>query len=589
MTKIATRLGLIAACAALVFASCAKSTDPAANNDNPSPVSNTVEGTLPIPNTLGITAPAGSAFRAVEGLSGTITVSVGDTTVDIDLSQVTFDENYIYAPFTANVGFSGVCVISFVADIQYGDQSLQEAGSLMVVVDDDAPTNINDTDGDGVVSEGEGVQNLYIEIASSGYTATALPAFTGFSLADSETEVYYTDFSATVSNLDFPIVYLRVNGQYRLLEVNPVDGVAGISGETITLEAGLNEVQLFALNSVGFAESEVQTVNCEVEGVNSAETLLVTLTWDKPTSDMDLHTWYYSETAPTAASDTDWHNCWHSPYFPITGDLPGGSVSATVTVAGTPATISTNIASGYMRYLNPDSESELTAGDMLGMTVGMSLSGFWTMNEDLTEGTFTADSEFSIDSSSGSWDGTVTSGTLAFTVNPDDSINGTVSFTGVTDAGAAITFSATIANLPAPVSSGRKLDVDDVEGYGPEHFTLEDAPDGYYVVAVDCYDLDEDPAPVSVFVTGQLGTASESVGPLTFSSSDGEDYPIAGNPSWRRAFDIRVVDGKATFLEPNADLVPDSAEQDMMEGSLRNYTYPQTFASAPAKPAKPRK
>lgn len=79
----------------------------------------------------------------------------------------------------------------------------------------------------------------------------------------------------------------------------------------------------------------------------------------------------------------------------------------------------------------------------------------------------------------------------------------------------------------SPAISDGSLDIDDVEGYGPETFTAENAISGSYMIQVNCFSMDEDTysdATVTVHVNGQL---QGTYGPYRFSYGDG----MSGDPA----------------------------------------------------------
>lgn len=111
-------------------------------------------------------------------------------------------------------------------------------------------------------------------------------------------------------------------------------------------------------------------------------------------------------------------------------------------------------------------------------------------------------------------------------------------------------------NMDITGNPGDNLDVDDIEGFGPEHFTLYDYTDGYYVIALNSYDLDYDKetsANISVSVAGD----EAFYGPFNFTTDNGESYPVNSSSAWHRVCDIRITDGKAEFLEPDLSIKPE--------------------------------
>lgn len=104
-----------------------------------------------------------------------------------------------------------------------------------------------------------------------------------------------------------------------------------------------------------------------------------------------------------------------------------------------------------------------------------------------------------------------------------------------------------------------QLDVDDIEGFGPENFTNDTLVPGRFRVAIDSYDLDEETTydVVVRVVTGGLAPNSvmRTFGPHTFTTDDGETYPVQP-PNWWRPFDVVVAaDGAVSVVAPdNAEL-----------------------------------
>lgn len=90
--------------------------------------------------------------------------------------------------------------------------------------------------------------------------------------------------------------------------------------------------------------------------------------------------------------------------------------------------------------------------------------------------------------------------------------------------------------------------VDDVDGEGPEHMTLADYPDGYYVFAVNNFSLDqEDHAYVNF--TLRIGAEQYVIDHAFFL-----DESAAETPNWVRCYDVRVENGSATVLSPGRNV-----------------------------------
>ncbi|MFO8081020.1 MAG: hypothetical protein R6V07_12030, partial [Armatimonadota bacterium] len=108
--------------------------------------------------------------------------------------------------------------------------------------------------------------------------------------------------------------------------------------------------------------------------------------------------------------------------------------------------------------------------------------------------------------------------------------------------------------------SGGQLDRDDVEGFGPENFTATEIQEGRWRIAINSYSIrDIDSYDVNVrVVTGGLAanSLSRTFGPHTFTTDNGEDYPVEP-PSWWRPVDIIVAeDGTVSVASPDGTTLP---------------------------------
>jgi hypothetical protein len=117
-----------------------------------------------------------------------------------------------------------------------------------------------------------------------------------------------------------------------------------------------------------------------------------------------------------------------------------------------------------------------------------------------------------------------------------------------------------VTGRPDTVKDGQgNLDVDDIEGFGPEHFTLYDYQDGYYVVVINSYELDKDKN-ASVNLSVNVAGDEAFYGPHLFTTENLEAYPVNNNESWVRFVDIKISGGKAEFLKPDYSIDPPRLE-----------------------------
>lgn len=111
-----------------------------------------------------------------------------------------------------------------------------------------------------------------------------------------------------------------------------------------------------------------------------------------------------------------------------------------------------------------------------------------------------------------------------------------------------------------PAVSVGALDRDDTEGFGPENFTCTGLEEGRFRIAVNSYDLD-DATTYNVtlrVITGGLAanTLVRTFGPHTFSTDNGEGYPVEP-PNWWRPFDVVVAsDGTVSVVTPDDATLP---------------------------------
>lgn len=101
----------------------------------------------------------------------------------------------------------------------------------------------------------------------------------------------------------------------------------------------------------------------------------------------------------------------------------------------------------------------------------------------------------------------------------------------------------------------KNLDMDNKTGFGPEHFTLLGAPDGYYIIAVNAHSLADLPA-ANAFVSIETNERLHSLGPFRITEENSDRYPVNNSFSWARIADIRITEGVAEILEPDTDLEP---------------------------------
>lgn len=128
------------------------------------------------------------------------------------------------------------------------------------------------------------------------------------------------------------------------------------------------------------------------------------------------------------------------------------------------------------------------------------------------------------------------------------------------------------------------LDIDDVDGFGPEHITFHNYPDGYYIFAINSFDIynlfdnsNSDPMDSTPIVTDYIMSldvdSKTDVMKGTFRSSNEESYDVNVNNCWDRCFDVKVSNGVAEIIAPNSAFRPvESFVVDTVSDEYGRYT-----------------
>lgn len=106
-----------------------------------------------------------------------------------------------------------------------------------------------------------------------------------------------------------------------------------------------------------------------------------------------------------------------------------------------------------------------------------------------------------------------------------------------------------------------ELDVDDIDGYGPEHFTAHSRITGTYYVAANYYSALDDAGDTPTHVQVETRNAVKTYGPHWLRNANANSgYPIRGNTSsWWRVCDIQVYsDGTTTVGSPDTTVSLDN-------------------------------
>jgi uncharacterized protein YfaP (DUF2135 family) len=334
--------------------------------------------------------------------TGTATVLVGNTRlvlpVDVDLTGGSRVVRVDYTFDGVPVGRTGVL---YVASVTVGGVAYTFSGYAVVSV----------SEGDTAVVDTSDFVDVHIDTT---FTPVGSLQISNLHVPSTTVSDPIVTLSGTISNQDIGTIFVYVNGDVFPVALDLSGGSASFT-VTLTLDPGVNEIVVAGMNTNGQMVLS-SPIHVTYTSTIAGNTMLGTLIWDSPTSDIDLHLWYYTETSPTSSSTYSQH-CYYS-------------------------------------------------------------------SKDLTG------------------------------IRPDEATDG-----------------------------AGNLDVDDVDGYGPEHMTLINYPDGYYVFALNRFSMDQDLTSNCIF-TLKLGSYQNTTS-TTFTTSS--NY-------WYRCFDVRVEGGVATILSPNTAL-----------------------------------
>lgn len=345
-------------------------------------------------------------------VDGTVRVILDTTALSVPVSGVIGNDSVISVDYEFTNMEPGRDALVYVSNISVNGADTTVAGYAVVEIIEDSTTTVRSSE--------------VTPIAASGsFSATGAVEIDTFYAADDTVSLPNVTVHGTVRNMDLGQVFVYVNGNVFPILVSPSSSGSASFSKVVTLDVGANRIFLMAVNSNGsIVTGAMISVFCNLN--TSGKVMLGTLIWDTPTSDIDLHLWYFDTSSPDFSAQANAH-CFYS-----------------------------------NDYILPDSLN---------------------------------------------------------------------AYRGI-------------------------LDVDDTEGEGPEHITVSNYPDGYYVFALNSYSLDEDTIARCDF-TLNIGS-TERARSHTFTTSNSMSYQSTMT-AWFRCFDVRVQNGNATVLEPDTNFVYRSA------------------------------
>ena len=348
-------------------------------------------------------------------VEGTVRVILDTTSLSVPVNGIISSDSLILVDYDFTGMEPGRDALIYISDVSVNGNDTTVAGYAVVEIIEDCTTTV-------------GVTEVTSIAASHTFAATGAAQIDTFYAADDTVMLPNVALHGTVLNMDLGQVFVYVNGNVFPILVTPSAAGSSTFSKVVTLDIGANQIFLMAVNSSGsIVTSPMITVYCNLS--ISDKGILGTLIWDKPTSDMDLHLWYYSSSVPDLGTKANAH-CYYG--------------------------------SSHKQIL---------------------------------------------------WDSAASS------------------YRGI-------------------------LDVDDTQGEGPEHITIGNFPDGYYIFAVNSYDLDYDSLARCDF-TLNLGSTQRARS-HTFTTDNGMSY-TSTMTAWFRCYDVKVMNGHATVLEPDTSFVYASA------------------------------
>jgi uncharacterized protein YfaP (DUF2135 family) len=152
--------------------------------------------------------------------------------------------------------------------------------------------------------------SVYVPVViDTTYTVTGNVQFGTLNVPSTSVSDPYITVSGSVSNTDIAQVFLYVNGDVFPITVSLSGGSATYSS-IVSLDPGANVIYVAGMNSNGVLVIS-NTITVTYTSTIAGNTMLGTLIWDSPTSDIDLHVWYYTQTSPDSSTTYNQH-CYYN-------------------------------------------------------------------------------------------------------------------------------------------------------------------------------------------------------------------------------------------------------------------------------------
>lgn len=523
-------------------------------------------------------------------LSGYVDMIIGTESFSLPASSFSFfNHYYLEAPFTVSVEADGPVPMFLFSSLYYSDPPIFEgpvayAGVALV---DAIPGQTSDMyEGIPELAASE-YQDFYVPLdVDTGYSPVGLPEIDSISIDSDTTTAPFVTVTGLISNTDLSVAALKINKTYLLVQLESAGSGRRSFTKTVDIQPGKNTIQLLAVSTVGHVISSSQDVTFTAQSTDTSQPDIYTsLSWDWPSSNMDLFVWYFEETSPGPSSQAQWlAEAKH-------GDVPGapnsldsssffggGNIGHT---NGVPVFFTYDGAPAQFTFEVDDSlgEYSLSMGNMgdvvfdLSGRIGRS-GGFW-------DGAQLGSFDLGIpETATGFFDSggfsfatmTNVSGTLEILKADNGLVTGSISLEGPAENGIAetdflLSFSDALyqeqtSGAASYSNPNMNLDIKESRGYGPEHFTLYDAPNGYYVFAVASISMDEpEHSPNSflhsrVFIGATIDETQYRFSPHWFENQHADPLTQQNAPTsyWFRVFDLRVSNGTPTVLTPDSSV-----------------------------------
>ncbi len=525
-------------------------------------------------------------------LSGYVDLHAGPSSFSVPASGFDFfNHYYLDGPFEVDVPADGPVPVFLFSELHYSDPPIFDGpvGYAGVALVDAVPGQTTNMYTGIPELDWSEYQDFYVPLeVNEELSLSGPPEIYSFEVDSTSVSDPFVVVSGDIGEVDIAVAALRVNNRYLLVVWDEYGGGTAGFEKVVNLLPGTNDIQLTAVSSMGTTISTSRTVRFTPPDGPGPD-LYTSVTWDWPASNMDLFVWYFDTSSPDGSSEARWlaesrnSDIPGAPDAVGTGLVSGGGVightngsEVSFLYDASPAVLSFVLDGETGSYELSVSDAGNVVFDLEG-AMGRSRNGWnGTDSGSFDLGVPTMATGFFASGGFGFASPTDVTATIDVVVSEEGLATGTINLTGEeVDGIPATDFSLSFIDAVMLHNAGgsgagsgdvvnpyANMNITNAGGYGPELFTLYDAPDGYYVFAVASVDMDEpEHFPNSllhsrVFVSAHADGELRNFMPHWFEThaSDSLTRQNAPESYWYRPFDLRVRDGRVTYLRPATDL-----------------------------------